>query len=54
MTPYDSEAQLSGFLDSHDDLLRQCARGEITFWDFLLTPLLLPLTVTTRTVTAKR
>jgi hypothetical protein len=29
-------------------------RSEITFWDFLLTPLLLPFTITTRTVTVKR
>ncbi|HAD03352.1 MAG: hypothetical protein A2091_01570 [Desulfuromonadales bacterium GWD2_61_12] len=34
MKIYESEIELIEFLDSHDEFLRQCASGDLSFWDF--------------------
>jgi hypothetical protein len=34
MVVFDSENDLVKYLDVHDDLIRRCASGLLSFWDF--------------------
>jgi hypothetical protein len=34
MVMFQSEADLLKAIDEHDDLVRQCIRGDLVFWDF--------------------
>jgi hypothetical protein len=34
MMPYEFEIELQEALDRHDELLRQCARDDLAFWEF--------------------
>jgi hypothetical protein len=35
MKLYESEEELIEVLDRHDEFLRQCAEGDLPFWDFI-------------------